>query len=117
MSCPGRLSRPSGPAVGRRRGGALRRFYTKQHQFYGGIDLHARTMYLCVLNQEGESLLHRTMKAGPEPFLQAITLGFRRELEIGAVTQRTEILLKLPGECCDRVCVCSGRVADHSTHA
>ena len=26
------------------------RFYTKQHQFYCGIDLHARTMYLCILN-------------------------------------------------------------------
>jgi transposase len=48
------------------------RFYTKQHKFYCGIDLHARTMYLCVLNQEGEILLHRNMKAGPEPFLQAI---------------------------------------------
>jgi transposase len=48
------------------------RFYTKQHQFYCGIDLHARTMYLCVLNQEGEVLLHRNMKAGPEPLLQAL---------------------------------------------
>ena len=48
------------------------RFYTTQHQFYCGIDLHARTMYLCVLNQAGEILLHRNMKAAPEPFLQAI---------------------------------------------
>jgi transposase len=48
------------------------RFYTKQHKFYCGIDLHARTMDLCVLNQEGEVLVHRNMKAGPEPFLQAI---------------------------------------------
>jgi transposase len=29
-------------------------------------------MYLCVLNQEGEVLLHRNMKAGPEPLLQAL---------------------------------------------
>jgi transposase len=49
------------------------RFYTKQHQFYCGIDLHARTMYLCVLNQAGEIMLHRNMKAAPEPFLKAIT--------------------------------------------
>jgi transposase len=48
------------------------RFYTRSHKFYCGIDLHARTMYLCILNQEGESLLHRNMKAAPEPFLQAI---------------------------------------------
>jgi transposase len=48
------------------------RFYTHQHQFYWGIDLHARSMYLCVLNQDGEVLLHRDMQAAPGPFLQAI---------------------------------------------
>jgi transposase len=48
------------------------RFYTKPHQFYGGIDLHARTMYLCILNQAGEMLVHRHMPAAPEPFLNTI---------------------------------------------
>jgi transposase len=48
------------------------RFDTKQHQFYCGIDLHARTMSLCVLNQDGEILVHRNMPAGPEPFLNAV---------------------------------------------
>ena len=48
------------------------RFYTNQHQFYCGIDLHARTMYVCILNQAGEILVHRNMKAGPDPFLQTI---------------------------------------------
>src|ERR671922_663419 len=48
------------------------RFYTQQHQFYCGIDLHARTMYVCILNQDGEIMVHRDMKASPEPFLKAI---------------------------------------------
>jgi transposase len=48
------------------------RFYTKPHKFYCGIDLHARTMYVCILNQDGEILLHRHMPASPEPFLKAI---------------------------------------------
>jgi transposase len=48
------------------------RFYTKQHPFYCGIDLHARTMYLCVFNQDGERLVHRNMPAGPAPLLKAI---------------------------------------------
>lgn len=48
------------------------RFYTKQHQFYCGIDLHARTMYTCILNQDGDIMLHRNMKASPETFLKAI---------------------------------------------
>jgi len=56
----------------RRRGGDLIRFYTKQHPFYCGIDLHARSMYVCILTQEGEILLHRNMKASPETFLKAI---------------------------------------------
>ena len=28
------------------------RFYTKQHPFYCGIDLHARTMYSVILDQD-----------------------------------------------------------------
>src|ERR671932_1975489 len=48
------------------------RFYTKQHTFYCGIDLHARTMYVCILNQGGEILVHRNMPAGPDPFLTVI---------------------------------------------
>ena len=65
----------------RSRGGDLRRFYTKPHKFSCGIDLHARTMDLCVLNQEGEVLLHRNMQAAPEPFLQAIA-PYREELVV-----------------------------------
>src|SRR5213592_4762435 len=48
------------------------RFYTQQHPFYCGIDLHARTMDLCIVNRDGEILLHRNMSAGPDPFLKAI---------------------------------------------
>ena len=32
------------------------KFYKKQHQYYCGIDLHTRTMYLCILDQEGADL-------------------------------------------------------------
>ena len=48
------------------------RFYTNQHPVYCGIDLHARSMYVGLLSQEGEMLLHRPMQAAPEPFLKAI---------------------------------------------
>jgi transposase len=48
------------------------RFYTKPHQFYCGIDLHARTMYVCILNQDGEIVLHRNMKTSPETLLRNI---------------------------------------------
>jgi Transposase len=48
------------------------RFYTKQHQTYCGIDLHARTMYVCIVHQSGDIVLHRNMKTNPETFLKAI---------------------------------------------
>ena len=57
----------------RRRGGDLRRFYNAQHPFYCGIDLHARSMDVCILHQEGEIMRHRNMQASPETFLKAIT--------------------------------------------
>src|SRR6266850_3288893 len=48
------------------------RFYTTQHPYDCGIDLHARTMYVCILDQGGETLLHRHMQATPEALLKAI---------------------------------------------
>ena len=57
------------------------RFYTHQHQFYCGIDLHARTMYLCIVNRDGEILVHRNLPAGPEPFLKAIA-PYRADLVV-----------------------------------
>jgi transposase len=48
------------------------RFYTTQHKAYCGIDLHARSMYVCILSQDGEMMLHRNMKTHPETFRQAI---------------------------------------------
>jgi transposase len=48
------------------------RFYTTQHPFYCGIDLHARSMYVCIVNDAGAILVHRNLKAAPEPFLKAV---------------------------------------------
>ena len=48
------------------------RFYTTQHPFSCGIDLHARTMDVCILDQSGEVLVHRHMQTEPDIFLKAI---------------------------------------------
>ena len=47
------------------------RFDTTQPPFYCGIDLHARTMSLCLLDQAGATLLPRHRPATPEALLQA----------------------------------------------
>ena len=57
------------------------RFYTQQHPHYCGIDLHARTMYLCILNQAGAIVLHRNMKSDPDSFLNAIA-PFRENIVV-----------------------------------
>jgi transposase len=58
------------------------RFYTQQRDFYCGIDLHARSMYLCILDRDGKIVLHHNMAAAPEPFLQAIA-PYRGHLVVG----------------------------------
>ena len=35
------------------------RFYQQQHVFYCGVDLHARTLYLCIVSQAGDKVLHK----------------------------------------------------------
>jgi transposase len=57
------------------------RFYTNQHKFYCGIDLHARTMYLCILNQEGKIVLHRDIKTNPDTFLKTIA-PYRKDIVV-----------------------------------
>jgi transposase len=48
------------------------RFYTKEHKHYCGIDLHAKTMYLCIIDQGGRVLLHRNIRTDRKVFLKAI---------------------------------------------
>jgi hypothetical protein len=48
------------------------RFYTQQHKHYCGIDLHARSMYVCLLDQAGTKLVHKNVAATPAAFLRVI---------------------------------------------
>jgi len=57
------------------------RFYTKTHPHYCGIDLHARTMYVCILDREGQVLLHRNLPCDPERFLRTIA-PYREDLVV-----------------------------------
>jgi len=48
------------------------RFYNKQHRFYCGIDLHARTMFVVIIDQAGEVLLERNVRTDARVFLELI---------------------------------------------
>lgn len=59
------------------------RFYTGQHRYYCGIDLHARSMYVCILSQAGKTVVHRKIPSQAEPFLRLIK-PYRRDIVIAA---------------------------------
>jgi transposase len=58
------------------------RFYNQQHQFYCGVDLHARSMFIHILNQPGDTVFAKDLPAGPEVFLDAIQ-PFRDGIVVG----------------------------------
>ncbi|HEX9640314.1 MAG TPA: IS110 family transposase, partial [Candidatus Krumholzibacteria bacterium] len=57
------------------------RFYSKPHQHGCGIDLHAKTMYICMLDREGNVLVHQNLPSSPEAFLEAIA-PYREDLVV-----------------------------------
>jgi transposase len=59
----------------------MMRFYQHSHRFYCGVDLHARSMYLCILDAAGQTLLHRDLAADPRAFLDAVA-PFRDDLVV-----------------------------------
>ena len=59
------------------------RFYNKRHQYTCGIDLHARSMYLCVLDADGHVVLHRDLPTQTQAFLDAVA-PFREDLVVAA---------------------------------
>ena len=58
------------------------RFYDQPHKFYCGVDLHARSMYLCIGNHDGAIVLHQNFVADANTFLQAVA-PFRDGLVVG----------------------------------
>ena len=54
--------------------------------FDSGLDLHAKTMYLCVLDQAGTIRLHKNVPANAEAFLRAI-VPFRLDLVVAEEPQ------------------------------
>ena len=57
------------------------RFYTRQHRHYCGIDLHARSLYVCILDSAGKVLLHRQLPCDREKVLAALK-PYREDLAV-----------------------------------
>ena len=61
------------------------RFYQTQRPFYCGIDLHAKQMFVCILNAAGEIVLHRNIPADGDA-LRRVLEPFRDGLVVGVAT-------------------------------
>jgi transposase len=51
-------------------------------RFYAGVDLHARSLFLSILDRDGQARFARNLPAAPEPFLKAVE-PFREGLVVG----------------------------------
>lgn len=58
------------------------RFYNNTHPYYCGIDLHARVLYVCIIDQAGAVLAHQEIPADPiklqellSPYIGNIVVG------------------------------------------
>jgi Transposase len=58
------------------------RCYTGQHRFYCGVDLHARTMFVHILDRKGKTVFAEDLSANPAEFLAAIK-PYRKDLVVG----------------------------------
>jgi len=57
-------------------------FHQIDTDYYCGIDLHSKSMYVCIMNKEGKIHLHRNMrndfeifKRSIQPFIQSLSVG------------------------------------------
>ena len=48
------------------------RFYNNSHPYYCGIDLHARMLYVCIIDDQGEKQIHQKINAEPAALLRLI---------------------------------------------
>ena len=59
------------------------RFYANTNEYSCGIDLHAKTMYICIFNSKGEKLVHRNLRNSEEGFLRVIS-KYRDDIVVSA---------------------------------
>ena len=56
-------------------------FYTKQHKYYCGIDLHTKKLFVCILDTGGKIRVHQNIETDPDAFLRIIT-PFREDIVV-----------------------------------
>ena len=60
------------------------KYYTSTTQFNCGIDLHARQMYVCVMDREGKKLVHTNIKNNDFDYFLKLVASYRHDLTVCA---------------------------------
>lgn len=60
------------------------KYYTSTTQFNCGIDLHARQMYVCVMDRDGKKLVHTNIKNNDFDFFLKLVAPYRHDLTVCA---------------------------------
>jgi transposase len=58
------------------------KYYTTTTEFNCGIDLHARQMYVCVMDREGKKLVHTNVKNNDFKFFLKLVEPYRHDLTV-----------------------------------
>ncbi len=60
------------------------KYYTTTTEFNCGIDLHARQMYVCVMDRQGKKLVHTNVKNNDFEFFLKLVAPYRHDLTVCA---------------------------------
>lgn len=58
------------------------KYYTSTTQFNCGIDLHARQMYVCLMDREGKKLVHTNIRNNDFNFFLKLVAAYRHDLTV-----------------------------------
>jgi transposase len=60
------------------------KYYTSTTEFNCGIDLHARSMYVCLMDRDGKKLVHTNVKNNDFEFFLKLVAPYRQDLTVCA---------------------------------
>jgi len=58
------------------------KYYTSTTEFNCGIDLHARQMYVCVMDRDGKKLVHTNIRNNDFEFFLKLVAPYRHDLTV-----------------------------------
>src|SRR5207249_888890 len=61
---------------------AAMKYYTSTTEYNCGIDLHARQMYVCVMDRQGKKLVHTNVKDNDFAFFLKLVQPYRHDLTV-----------------------------------